>query len=86
VAEKKAKRPSQQTEQPATLELVKITVRLDPIVAKRLGVESVMSGESQSSIANRVLGAYLSGWRLPTKVGQAPSLAHDIAGNGESPA
>jgi hypothetical protein len=48
---------------------VKMTFRLDELVGKRLGVESVMTGESQSDIANRVLGAYLSQWRLPSKVG-----------------
>lgn len=69
MADKRAKRTSQQTEQLASSGVVKITVRLDELVAKRLGVESVMTGESQSDIANRVLGAYLSGWRLPSKVG-----------------
>lgn len=69
MADNKARRSSRQTEQPASQGVVKITVRLDELVAKRLGVESVMTGESQSDIANRVLGAYLSGWRLPSKVG-----------------
>ncbi len=69
MAEKKAKRSGQQTETVALTKVAKITVRLDELVAKRLGVESVMTGESQSDIANRVLGAYLSGWRLPSKVG-----------------
>jgi hypothetical protein len=69
MGEKRAKRASQQTEQPASTGVVKVTIRLDELVAKRLGVESVMTGESQSDIANRVLGAYLSGWRLPSKVG-----------------
>ncbi len=48
---------------------VKMTFRLDELVAKRLGVESVMSGEGQSDIVNRVLASYLSAWRLPSKVG-----------------
>jgi hypothetical protein len=69
MADKRAKRTGQQPEQPASSGVVKITVRLDELVAKRLGVESVMTGESQSDIVNRVLGAYLSGWRLPSKVG-----------------
>jgi hypothetical protein len=69
MSDKRSKRSGQQTEQLASQDVVKITVRLDGLVAKRLGVESVMTGESQSDIANRVLGAYLSGWRLPSKVG-----------------
>jgi hypothetical protein len=69
MADKRSKRTGQQTEQLSSSGVVKITVRLDELVAKRLGVESVMTGESQSDIANRVLGAYLSGWRLPSKVG-----------------
>jgi hypothetical protein len=69
MADKRARRSGQQTEPLASSGVVKITVRLDELVAKRLGVESVMTGESQSDIANRVLGAYLSGWRLPSKVG-----------------
>jgi hypothetical protein len=69
MVDKRSKRTGQQSEQPASSGVVKITVRLDELVAKRLGVESVMTGESQSDIANRVLGNYLSGWRLPSKVG-----------------
>ncbi len=71
MADKRSRRSSQQSETVASSGVVKITIRLDELVAKRLGVESVMSGESQSDIANRVLGAYLSGWRLPSKVGHA---------------
>ncbi len=69
MADKRSRRSGQQSEPLASSGVVKITVRLDELVAKRLGVESVMTGESQSDIANRVLGAYLSGWRLPSKVG-----------------
>ncbi len=69
MGDNRAKRSGRQTEQPATTRVVKVTIRLDELVAKRLGVESVMTGESQSDIANRVLGSYLSGWRLPSKVG-----------------
>jgi hypothetical protein len=49
--------------------VVKVTLRVDELVAKRLAVESVMTGESQSDIANRVLGHHLSSWRLPSKIG-----------------
>ncbi len=69
MADKRARRSGRQTEQPPSQGVTKVTVRLDELVAKRLGIESVMSGESQSQIANRVLGAYLSTWRLPSKVG-----------------
>ncbi len=69
MADKRSRRSGQQTEPLAGSGVVKVTIRLDELVAKRLGVESVMTGESQSDIANRVLGAYLSGWRLPSKVG-----------------
>jgi hypothetical protein len=69
MADKRSRRSGQQTETLASSGVVKVTIRLDELVAKRLGVESVMTGESQSDIANRVLGAYLSGWRLPSKVG-----------------
>jgi hypothetical protein len=69
MADNKARRSSRQTEPLASSGVVKVTLRLDELVAKRLGVESVMTGESQSDIANRVLGSYLSGWRLPSKVG-----------------
>jgi hypothetical protein len=69
MSDKRAKRSSRQTEQSASQDVVKVTIRLDGLVAKRLGVESVMTGESQSDICNRVLGSYLSSWRLPSKVG-----------------
>jgi hypothetical protein len=69
MGDKRATRARRQTEQPASTGVVKVTVRLDELVAKRLGVESVMTGESQSDICNRVLGSYLSSWRLPSKVG-----------------
>jgi hypothetical protein len=78
MADKRSKRAGQQTEPSASSGVVKVTVRLDELVAKRLGVESVMTGESQSDIANRVLGAYLSGWRLPSKVGGVVIPAENV--------
>jgi uncharacterized MAPEG superfamily protein len=53
----------------AALEVVKVTVRLPAEVARRLGVASAMSRETRSAIVARVLGAHLSGWRLPSNLG-----------------
>jgi hypothetical protein len=69
MAEKKAKRSGRQTEATANDGIVKVTLRIDELTAKRLAVESAMTNESQSHIANRVLGNYLNAWRLPSKVG-----------------
>jgi hypothetical protein len=69
MSDKRARRSGRQAEVSATSGVVKVTLRIDEIVAKRLAVESVMTGESQSHIANRVLGHHLSAWRLPSKVG-----------------
>jgi hypothetical protein len=69
MAEKKAKRSGRQTDVAANGGIVKVTLRIDELTAKRLAVESAMTNESQSHIANRVLGNYLNAWRLPSKVG-----------------
>ncbi len=69
MGDRKAKRSSRQTEGTATSGIVKVTLRLDELTAKRLAVESAMTNETQSHIANRVLGEYLSAWRLPSKIG-----------------
>ena len=57
------------------LDVVKVTLRLSGDTARRLGVESVMSGEPQSSIAERVLAAHLKRWRLPSTIEPAPAPA-----------
>jgi hypothetical protein len=44
---------------------VKVTLHLSVETAQRLGVESAMRRISQSAIAEEVLSAYLSRWRLP---------------------
>jgi hypothetical protein len=44
---------------------VKVTLHLTVGTAQRLGVESAMRRISQSAIAEEVLSAYLSRWRLP---------------------
>ncbi len=58
---------------------VKVTLRLTEMTAKRLGVQAVMTGESQSDIAERVLSAYLAGWRLPSNLSVSPPLTADGA-------
>jgi hypothetical protein len=45
---------------------VKVTLHLNVETAQRLGIESAMRRVSQSAIAEEVLAAYLSRWRLPT--------------------
>jgi hypothetical protein len=52
---------------------VKVTLHLSVETAQRLGVESAMRRISQSAIAEEVLSAYLSRWRLP-------AVAEDVAG------
>lgn len=86
MSDKKTRRSTRQPEQSATPRVTKVTLRLDELVAKRLGVESVMTGESQSDIANRVLGAYLAAWRLPSKVGIGPTNGGEPAGTNETAA
>jgi hypothetical protein len=51
---------------PASPETVKVTLHLTVGTAQRLGVESAMRRISQSAIAEEVLAAYLSRWRLPS--------------------
>jgi hypothetical protein len=48
---------------------VKVTLHLSVGTAQRLGVESAMRRISQSAIAEEVLAAYLSRWRLPAVAG-----------------
>ena len=48
---------------------VKVTLHLSVETAQRLGVESAMRRISQSAIAEEVLSAYLSRWRLPAVAG-----------------
>ena len=69
MSKERARRSGRQAEVSTATKVAKITIRLDEVVAKRLGVEAVMTGRSQSEIANRVLGQYLEGWRLPSKIG-----------------
>ncbi len=68
---KPAKGPGRPSEASESQGLVKKTFRLSEMTAKRLGVEGVMTGESESGIVERVLAAYLHGWRLPSKTGGA---------------
>ena len=65
---------------------VKKTFRLSDLTSKRLGVESVMTGESESAIVERVLAAYLHGWRLPSKTGSTPPPPAEGAGRAEDAA
>lgn len=67
---RRGRRTADKSVNPAT---VKVTLRLSELTAKRLGVEAVMTGEGISQIADRVLSAYLSAWRLPSKVGGIPA-------------
>ncbi len=64
---------------PASDGAVKVTLRLSDMTAKRLAVQSAMTGESQGAIAERVLSAYLAGWRLPSNLGAAPPVSTDRA-------
>jgi hypothetical protein len=50
---------------PASPASVKVTLHLSVETAQRLGVESAMRRISQSAIAEEVLSAYLSRWKLP---------------------
>jgi hypothetical protein len=52
-------------ESPASPTNVKVTLHLTVETAQRLGVESAMRRISQSAIAEEVLSAYLSRWKLP---------------------
>jgi hypothetical protein len=54
---------------------VKVTLHLSVETAQRLGVESAMRRISQSAIAEEVLAAYLSRWRLPAVADSNPSQA-----------
>jgi hypothetical protein len=86
MAGKQTRRGKQHADQSVHSGIVKVTLRLNELTAKRLGVESVMSGESQSDIAERVLSAYLSAWRLPSKVGGTPHQPSDPSGGAENAA
>jgi hypothetical protein len=58
--------PSDRTEgSPGSTHTVKVTLHLTVGTAQRLGVESAMRRISQSAIAEEVLAAYLSRWKLP---------------------
>jgi hypothetical protein len=50
---------------PVSTKTVKVTLHLTVGTAQRLGVESAMRRISQSAIAEEVLAAYLSRWKLP---------------------
>jgi hypothetical protein len=50
---------------PSIQTTVKVTLHLSVETAQRLGVESAMRRVSQSAIAEEVLAAYLSRWKLP---------------------
>jgi hypothetical protein len=54
------------SDSPANAITVKVTLHLTVGTAQRLGVESAMRRISQSAIAEEVLAAYLSRWRLPS--------------------
>lgn len=86
MATKPSRRRRGQGESPAGCGVTKVTLRLTEQTAKRLGVEAVMSGESQSAIAERVLAAHLSAWRLPSKVGGLPDPPVEPGGSAESAA
>ncbi len=57
--------PDQNDDVPASTKSVKVTLHLSVETAQRLGVESAMRRISQSAIAEEVLAAYLSRWKLP---------------------
>lgn len=84
-----AKRPGKKTGKlasgqdaaPAVADVVKVTLRISGQTAKRLAIASVMSGESQSSIAERVLAAHLSGWRLPNRIGGPAAVPGESVGD-----
>jgi hypothetical protein len=72
---------SGQDAMPAMPDVVKVTLRISSQTAKRLAIASVMTSESQSSIAERVLSAHLSGWRLPNRVGGPVAAPVESAGD-----
>lgn len=86
MAIKKTRRGGRQAEALANGGISKVTLRLTDLTAKRLGVESVMTGETQSQIAERVLSAYLSAWRLPSKIGGTTNVPGEAPGSAESAA
>ena len=86
MAGKPARRPRKPGEPPASPPLVKKTIRLSDVTAKRLGVESVMTGEAESAIVERVLAAYLEGWRLPSKIGGMTPPPPDASARSEDAA
>ena len=81
MGKERQKRSGRQAESVAAADVAKITVRLTALTAKRLGVEAVMTGRSQSDIVESVLAQHLAGWRLPSKtigVGTPPESS-DLA-------
>ena len=55
-------------EKPASLQTVKVTLRLTIETAQRLGVEASMRRVTQSAVAEGVLAPYLARWRLPSTI------------------
>lgn len=86
MARKPYKATGRQVEASESPGLTKKTFRLSEMTAKRLGVESVMTGESESGIVERVLSAYLHGWRLPSKAGAPTPPPTSDAGGAEDAA
>ncbi len=86
MARKSARGPGRPADEPESQGLVKKTFRLKDMTAKRLGVEAVMTGESESGIVERVLSGYLHGWRLPSKTGGATPPPAGDAGSAEDAA
>jgi len=86
MARKSAKGSRRPGDEPEGSGLVKKTFRLGDLTAKRLGVEAVMTGESESAIVERVLAAYLCGWRLPSKTGAPTPPPQGEAGRAEDAA
>lgn len=82
-ATRRSRRLADESAAPGT---VKKTFRLADLTAKRLGVESVMTGEPESRIVDRVLTEYLSRWRLPSKTGGAESPPIDPAARADDAA
>lgn len=58
---------------PAGVDVAKVTLRLTVRTARRLGVQAVMSGRSQSDIAEDILAAHLTIRRLPYDGPDTPS-------------
>ncbi len=86
MAGKPGRKPRQNAESPPSSGFVKVTFKLSDLTAKRLGVQAVMTRESQSDIVEKVLSAYLSGWRLPSRVGAEPNLQLDPPDSAENAA